>query len=114
VTIEDVVEEIVGDIEDEHDDAETARLTLLEDGVWEADARVELDELAQTVDRRFSSDEDEVDTLGGLIFLLAGHIPARGECVTHSSGWKLEAVDSDPRRIIRVRLHAPQGQRQPG
>ena len=111
VTIEDVVEEIVGDIEDEHDDAETARLTLLEDGVWEADARVELDELAQTVDRRFSSDEDEVDTLGGLIFLLAGHIPARGECVTHSSGWKLEAVDSDPRRIIRVRLHAPQGQR---
>jgi CBS domain containing-hemolysin-like protein len=113
VTIEDVVEEIVGDIEDEHDDAETARLTLLEDGVWEADARVELDELAQTVDRRFSSDEDEVDTLGGLIFLLAGHIPARGECVTHSSGWKLEAVDSDPRRIIRVRLHAPQDQRQP-
>ena len=107
VTIEDVVEEIVGDIEDEHDDAETARLTLLEDGVWEADARVELDELAQTVDRRFSSEEDEVDTLGGLIFLLAGHIPARGECVTHSSGWKLEAVDSDPRRIIRVRLHAP-------
>jgi CBS domain containing-hemolysin-like protein len=113
VTIEDVVEEIVGDIEDEHDDAETARLTLLEDGVWEADARVELDELAQTVDRRFSSDEDEVDTLGGLIFLLAGHIPARGECVTHSSGWKLEAIDSDPRRIIRVRLHAPQDQRQP-
>jgi len=113
VTIEDVVEEIVGDIEDEHDDAETARLTLLEDGVWEADARVELDELAQTVDRRFSSDEDEVDTLGGLIFLLAGHIPARGECVTHASGWKLEAVDSDPRRIIRVRLHAPQDQRQP-
>ena len=107
VTIEDVVEEIVGEIEDEHDDAEAAMLTLLEDGVWEADARIELDELAETVDRRFSSDEDEVDTLGGLIFLLAGHIPAHGECVTHSSGWKLEAVDSDPRRIIRVRLHAP-------
>src|SRR5689334_1779166 len=110
VTIEDVVEEIVGEIEDEHDDAEAAMLTLLDDGVWEADARIELDELAETVDRRFSSDEDEVDTLGGLIFLLAGHIPAVGECVTHTSGWKLEAVDSDPRRIIRVRLHAPAGQ----
>lgn len=113
VTIEDVVEEIVGDIEDEHDDAETAMLTLLEDGVWEADARIELEELAQAVDARLSSDKDEVDTLGGLVFLLAGHIPARGECVNHPSGWKLEAVDSDPRRIIRVRLHAPEGETQP-
>jgi CBS domain containing-hemolysin-like protein len=108
VTIEDVVEEIVGDIEDEHDEAETGMLTMLEDGLWEADARLELEELAQAVDARLSSDEDEVDTLGGLVFLLAGHIPAKGECVTHPSGWKLEAVDSDPRRIIRVRLHAPE------
>ncbi|HEY8434848.1 MAG TPA: transporter associated domain-containing protein, partial [Sphingomicrobium sp.] len=107
VTIEDVVEEIVGEIEDEHDDAEAAMLTLLDDGVWEADARIELEELAAAVDRRLSSDEDEVDTLGGLVFLLAGHIPTKGESVTHPSGWKLEAVDSDPRRIIRVRLHAP-------
>ena len=111
VTIEDVVEEIVGDIEDEHDEAEAGMLTMLDDGLWEADARVELEELAQTVDPRLSSDEDEVDTLGGLIFLLAGHIPAKGECVTHPSGWKLEAVDSDPRRIIRVRLHAPEAGR---
>ena len=110
VTIEDVVEEIVGEIEDEHDDAEASMLTMLDDGLWEADARIELEELAMSVDRRLSSDEDEVDTLGGLVFLLAGHIPARGECVTHPSGWKLEAVDSDPRRIIRVRLHAPAGQ----
>jgi CBS domain containing-hemolysin-like protein len=108
VTIEDVVEEIVGDIEDEHDEAERGMLTLLEDGLWEADARLELEELAGTVDRRLWSDEDEVDTLGGLMFLLAGHIPAKGECVTHPSGWKMEAVDSDPRRIIRVRLHAPE------
>lgn len=109
-TIEDVVEEIVGDIEDEHDDAEAAMLTLLDDGVWEADARIELEELAQAVDTRLSSEEDEVDTLGGLVFLLAGHIPAEGECITHPSGWKLETVDSDPRRIIRVRLHAPEGE----
>lgn len=109
VSIEDVVEEIVGEIEDEHDEAEAGMLTMLDDGVWEADARVELDEVAKTVDPRLSSDEDEVDTLGGLVFLLAGHIPAKGECITHPSGWRLEAIDSDPRRILRVRLHAPEG-----
>jgi CBS domain containing-hemolysin-like protein len=108
VTIEDVVEEIVGDIEDEHDEAEAGMLTMLDEGLWEADARVEIEELAEAVDPRLASADDEVDTLGGLMFLLAGHIPGKGECVTHPSGWKLEAIDSDPRRIIRVRLHAPQ------
>ncbi len=109
VTIEDVVEEIVGDIEDEHDDAEAeGRLVMLDDGLWEADARIELDELAGAVDARLISEEDEVDTLGGLVFLLAGRIPANGDCVVHPSGWRLEAVDADPRRIIRVRLHAPE------
>jgi CBS domain containing-hemolysin-like protein len=108
VTIEDVVEEIVGEIEDEHDEAQLGMLTMLDDGLWEADARLELEELAEAVDARLSSDQDEVDTLGGLVFLLAGHIPQKGECVTHPSGWKLEAVDSDPRKIIRVRLHAPE------
>src|SRR5437868_2565638 len=68
VTIEDVVEEIVGEIEDEHDIEEAGMLTLLEDGLWEADARLELDELGRTVDARLSSEEDEVDTLGGLVF----------------------------------------------
>jgi len=110
VTIEDVVEEIVGDIEDEHDEEEGGMLTLLEDGLWEADARIELEELQKAVDARLVAEDDEVDTLGGLVFLMAGHIPAKGECVTHPSGWKLEAVDSDPRRIIRVRLHAPDDQ----
>ena len=111
VTIEDVVEEIVGEIEDEHDDVEEAggMLAKVDDGVWEADALLELEELAATVDARLTWEEDEVDTLGGLVFLLAGHIPAKGECVTHPSGWKLEAIDSDPRRILRVRLHAPEG-----
>jgi CBS domain containing-hemolysin-like protein len=87
-------------------------LTMLEDGLWEADARIELDELADAVDARLSSDEDEVDTLGGLMFLLAGHIPAVGECIAHPSGWKLEATESDPRRVLRVRLHAPEPQGQ--
>ena len=81
---------------------------MLEDGLWEADARIELDELAAAVDARLSSADDEVDTLGGLVFLIAGRIPQRGECVTHPSGWKLEAVDADPRKILRVRLHSPE------
>ena len=110
VTIEDVVEEIVGDIEDEHDEAEANRLVLLDDGLWEADARLELEELAEAVDARFANEEDEVDTLGGLLFLLAGRIPDKGESVVHPTGWRLEAVDSDPRRILRVRLHAPEKQ----
>ena len=108
VTIEDVVEEIVGDIEDEHDEAEANRLVLLDDGLWEADARIELEELAEAVDPRLIWEEDEVDTLGGLVFLLAGRIPANGDCVVHPSGWRLEAIDADPRRILRVRLHAPE------
>ena len=109
LTIEDIVEEIVGDIEDEHDEEQVGMLTLLEDGLWEADARLELEELAAAVDARLVADlGDDIDTLGGLVFLLAGHIPAKGECVMHPSGWRLEAVDSDPRKIIRVRLHAPE------
>ena len=110
VTIEDVVEEIVGEIEDEHDIEAAGLLTRLDDGVWEADARIELEELAEAVDARLVWEEDEVDTLGGLVFLLAGHIPVRGESVTHPSGWRLEAVDSDPRKILRVRLHAPEAE----
>ena len=110
VTIEDVVEEIVGEIEDEHDvEEEGGKLVRLDDNLWEADAKIELEELAETVDARLTWEEDEVDTLGGLVFLLAGHIPAKGETVIHPSGWTLEAVDSDPRRILRVRLHAPDG-----
>ena len=107
VTIEDIVEEIVGEIEDEHDEEQDGLLTMLDDGLWEADARIELEELATAVDARLTTEEDEVDTLGGLMFLLAGHIPARGECVDHPSGWRFEAIESDPRRVLRVRLHAP-------
>jgi len=113
VTIEDVVEEIVGEIEDEHDIEAAGLLTRLDDGIWEADARIELEELAEAVDARLVWEEDEVDTLGGLVFLLAGHIPARGESVMHPSGWRLEAIDCDARRILRVRLHAPESEAQP-
>jgi len=110
VTIEDVVEEIVGEIEDEHDEQEVPMLTLLEDGVWEADTRLELDELTQVVDPRLAAEDDEVDTLGGLAFLLAGRILKPGESVCHPSGWRFECIEADSRRIVRLRLHAPDEQ----
>jgi CBS domain containing-hemolysin-like protein len=113
VTIEDVVEEIVGEIEDEHDIEEVGLLTMLDDGLWEADARLELHDLQEAVDRRLTADEDDVDTVGGLTFLLAGRILQPGESVSHPSGWRLEAIDADGRRIKRVRLHAPDGLPQP-
>jgi CBS domain containing-hemolysin-like protein len=107
VTIEDVVEEIVGDIEDEHDEEVEGALVPLDDGLWDADARAELDEVADTIDSRLAADEDEVDTLGGLAFLLAGHVPQVGEIITHPSGWRLEVTDGDSRRVTRLRLHPP-------
>jgi CBS domain containing-hemolysin-like protein len=110
VTIEDVVEEIVGEIEDEHDIEEVKLLSLLDDGVWEADARLELEELQKAVDNRLTAEDDEVDTVGGLTFLLAGRILLPGESVCHPSGWRLESVDADTKRIKRVRLHAPDGE----
>ena len=110
VTIEDVVEEIVGEIEDEHDEQASGMLTMLDDGVWEADARVELEELAQAVDARLVAQDDEVDTLGGLTFLLAGRILPAGESVLHQSGWRLESIAADSKRILRIRLHAPEQQ----
>ena len=107
ITIEDVVEEIVGDIEDEHDEEATGHLILLEDGLWEADARTELEEIAETIDARLVAGEDDIDTLGGLAFLLAGRILPPGESVAHPSGWRFESVEADTRRMIRLRLHAP-------
>src|SRR3569623_928633 len=112
VTIEDVVEEIVGEIEDEHDEAEAGLLTALDDGVWEADARLELEDLQEAVDPRLTAEDDEVDTLGGLAFLLAGRILEPGESVCHPSGRRLDSDDADARRIKRDRLHAPEGEPQ--
>ncbi len=108
VTIEDVVEEIVGEIEDEHDEEMPGMLIPLEDGIWDADARAELEEVAETIDARLADVEEDVDTLGGLASVLAGHVPQLGEIVEHPSGWRLEVTDGDARRVNRLRLHAPE------
>ena len=108
VTIEDVVEEIVGEIEDEHDEELPGMLIPLEDGIWDADARAELEEVAETIDARLAVVDEDVDTLGGLAVILAGHVPQTGEVLQHSSGWRLEITSSDARRVNRLRLHAPE------
>ncbi|MES2443303.1 MAG: hemolysin family protein [Pseudomonadota bacterium] len=107
ITIEDLIEEIVGEIEDEHDDAPTQLLIPLDGGGWEADARAELEDVGETIDARLAEIEEDVETLGGLAFVLAGHVPQAGECLEHASGWKLEIVEADTRRVTRLRLHPP-------
>ena len=107
VTIEDLVEEIVGEIEDEHDDAPVALLTALAEGAWEADARAPLEEVASTIDARLGDVDEDVDTIGGLAFVLAGHVPQSGEILDHDSGWRIEIIEADSRRVSRLRLHPP-------
>ncbi len=107
VTIEDLIEEITGAIEDEHDEEATALLVPLDGGAWEADGRAELDDVAALVDPRFADTDEDIDTLAGLAGVLAGHVPERGACLTHPSGWRLEVIEADPRRVGRLRLHPP-------
>ena len=107
VTIEDLIEEITGEIEDEHDEAPAQLITALPGGAWEADARAELKEAAALIDPRLGEAEEDVDTLGGLAAVLAGRVPAVGERVGHPSGWRIEIVEADERRINRLRLHPP-------
>lgn len=107
VTIEDLVEEIVGDIEDETDDAVVPLLVQLDDGMWDADARAELEDVAETIDPRLAVIDEDVDTIGGLAFVLAGHVPQPGEMLMHGSGWRIEVTAGDGRRATRLRLHPP-------
>jgi CBS domain containing-hemolysin-like protein len=107
VTIEDLIEEIVGDIEDEHDDAPEALLVPLDGGAWEADARAELEDVGTEIDARLAEVDGDIDTLGGLAAVLAGHVPQKGECLVHDSGWTLEIIAADSRRVERLRLHPP-------
>lgn len=107
ITIEDLVEEIVGNIEDEHDDAPEELLISQEGGIWDADARVELEDVAERIDPRLAEVEEAVDTLGGLAFVLAGGVPEVGTVLEHGSGWRIEVTDGDERRVTRLRLLPP-------
>ena len=108
VTIEDLVEEIVGEIEDEHDDEPEAQFFEIRPGVWEADARTELDDIAEAIDPRLAEVEEDIDTLGGLAFVISGTVPVVGDVLLHDqSGWQLEIMDSDEKRVTRIRLHGP-------
>jgi CBS domain containing-hemolysin-like protein len=107
ITIEDLIEEIIGAIEDEHDDAPTELLVRLDEGIWEADARAELDDVGLAIDARLGEIEDDVDTLGGLAFILAGQVPQIGAVLAHDSGWQLEVIGGDAKRVTRLRLHPP-------
>jgi len=113
ITFEDLVEEIVGEIEDEHDDAPEELLVPLEDGMWEADAGVELEEVGARVDPRLGEVEEDVDTLGGLAFLLAEAVPPVGAVLEHDSGWRLEVIAGNEKHVTRLRLHPPAPQEDP-
>jgi CBS domain containing-hemolysin-like protein len=108
VTIEDLVEEIVGDIEDEHDDEPEVAFVEVEPGIWECEARAALDDIAQAIDPRLAEVDEDIDTLGGLAFVIAGVVPHVGDILRHeTSGWRLEVLEGDEKRVTRIRLHAP-------
>jgi len=115
VTLEDLIEPIVGVIEDEHDDIESAVEvvgTVNGVSVYEADARIGIDDFEEALGREFATpdEEDDVDTLGGLVFTLAGRVPERGEIIRHPDGVEFEIVDADARRVKRLRIREGKGE----
>jgi len=107
ISIEDLVEEIVGDISDEHDTDEEQLIKRQDDNIYVADARVHISVVDKLlgVDLLSDEEEDEADTLGGLIFEMAGRVPTRGEIIRHDSGLEFEILQSDARRVKRIRIH---------
>ncbi len=113
VTIEDLIETVIGEIEDEHDTSESGLWTQEKPGQYLVQARAPLEEFQAEIGMKLADDEEgeEIDTLGGLVFMLTGRIPARGEVVPHESGAEFEVVDADPRRIKRLRVRLPKSPR---
>ncbi len=110
VTIEDLIETVIGEIEDEHDEEEGALWKEERPGVFVAMANAPLEEIesATGLQLRHDEDDEEIDTLGGIVFLRTGRVPLRGEIVPHESGAEFEVIDADPRRIKRVRIRLPE------
>jgi magnesium and cobalt transporter len=106
VTIEDLVETITGDIADEHDEVAGPMLTERADGTLDIDARMPIEDFETRMGPVLTDDEREadIDTVGGLVFTLAGRVPARGEVLSHPSGIEFRVLDADPRRIRRLRV----------
>jgi CBS domain containing-hemolysin-like protein len=109
VTIEDLVEQIVGEIEDEHDETTPQRLTARGDGVYDADARTRVEDLEEVLHCDLLPDErdEDVETVGGLVASLEGRVPGIGETIIHPLGHRFEILDADPRKILRVRIYPP-------
>jgi magnesium and cobalt transporter len=109
VTIEDLLEQVVGAIEDEHDTTEEAMIQEETANTWLADSRTPLDELEARLGFALTDaeEDEEIETLGGLVFVLVGRVPVRGELIGHPSGLEFEVVEADPRRVKRVRIHIP-------
>lgn len=105
-TIEDLIEEIVGEIEDEHDEIEGPLLTRQRDGSFEADARVRIEVLEELLklDLLPENRDEDVDTLGGLVVSIAGRVPAKGELIDHPTGLEIEVVDADLRRVKWLKI----------
>jgi CBS domain containing-hemolysin-like protein len=109
ISIEDVVEAIVGDIEDEHDEADAREISQTTDGAFIVDARASLEQVSRALGADLASlgDAEYVDTIGGLIMARAGRVPGRGEIVTGPKDFEFEILDADPRRIKRLKIHPP-------
>ncbi len=106
VTLEDVIEAVVGEIDDEHDEAASIQIVSRAGGVFEVDARVDLEELETALGRRLTTEdlEEDIDTAAGLVTALAGRVPQRGEVIAHPDGLDFEITDADPRRVKRLRI----------
>ena len=109
VTIEDLIETVIGEIDDEHDEAESAQWKLEAPGVYLVQGAAELDAFEAAIGLRLRMDDDDadIDTIGGLVFLRNGSVPARGDIVAHESGATFEVLEADPRRIKRLRVRLP-------